>query len=290
MKLSTATYPLSKTFGDERAIEILAEAGFDAIDYTMCVMKDDDFCPLNSEGYRAYAESLKKIVQKHNLTVNQAHAPFPGYRFGEEEYNARLFSRIVRSMEIASILGAPHIIVHPIACPHGVDTLKFNLDMYSRFLPYCKEYNIKIAVENMFGWNAKRDVIIKNVCSDAGDLAQMVDALDSQWFGACLDTGHVAIIGEEPQDSIRILGRERIIALHIHDNNYRGDYHLLPYEGKLEWLEILKALGEIGYDGDFTYEADGFLEGFDEPFAFEAAKFMHELGRKMISYIESAKM
>jgi sugar phosphate isomerase/epimerase len=48
-------------------------------------------------------------------------------------------------------------------------------------------------------------------------------------------------------------------ALHVHDNDYIDDRHTLPGLGRMDWEEIMKALAEIDYDGDFTYEADNFL-------------------------------
>ena len=58
---------------------------------------------------------------------------------------------------------------------------------------------------------------------------------------------------------------------------------------KMNWDAITKALGEIGYEGDFTYEADTFLVRFDEDTIPDALKFMAAIGRKLIAKIEAAR-
>ena len=57
----------------------------------------------------------------------------------------------------------------------------------------------------------------------------------------------------------------------------------------MNWDAITKALGQIGYQGDFTFEADSFLERFDSDTVGEAVRFMAGIGRKLIAKIEAAK-
>ena len=45
-------------------------------------------------------------------------------------------------------------------------------------------------------------------------------------------------------------------------------------------------LKEIGYEGDFTYEADNFYRGFPTDFYPEAAAFMAKVARRMVKWFE----
>ena len=157
---------------------------------------------------------------------------------------------------------------------------------YRSLLPYAKEYDVKIALENMWQIDKKRRVICDDTCSRAVEFARYVDTLDDEHFVACLDLGHCGLIGEEPQDAIRILGHDRLKALHVHDNDYRGDTHTLPFLSHMEWEEIMKALADIKYDGEFTFEADNFLPHFPKDLKPMAAKFMVDTGRYLISRYE----
>ena len=116
-----------------------------------------------------------------------------------------------------------------------------------------------------------------------------MDTLDSEYMVACLDLGHVGLSFQydEAQDLIRALGHDRLQALHVHDNNYREDQHYLPFQGKMNWAEITRALGEINYTGDFTYEVNKyFLESVPDSFVQTAANYMGDVGRYLIGEIE----
>ena len=78
--------------------------------------------------------------------------------------------------------------------------------------------------------------------------------------------------------------------LHIHDNNNFEDSHSLPYLGKMDWDDILRALGEIDYQGHFTYEVIDFLRAFPDDVVLASEKFMHDLGRSMMRKIEEYRI
>ena len=84
---------------------------------------------------------------------------------------------------------------------------------------------------------------------------------------------------------IRRMG-SRITCLHVHDVDYIDDKHTMPFTQELDWEEIAKALGEIGYRGDFTYEAETFIKKMPQPLWPEALKLMERVGRYLIAKIE----
>jgi len=280
--LSTQTSGGSKKIGDEKTVMLLAKAGFDAIDYSMFRMDDDDNI-LNTPEYESYAGELRHIAKEHGVFFNQAHAPFPSYRVGDEEYNKKILPKIIRSMEVASILGVKIVIVHP--TDFGENNFERNIEFYNSLAPYCKQFNIKVALENMWGWDHKRDYIVSNVCSVPDEFAEFLDALDPAYFTGCLDLGHCGLVGVDAADAIRTLGGERIGALHVHDNDYKADTHTLPFFADMNWGAITRALGEIEYKGDFTFEADAFIRNVPEELLFSAYKFMHDTGRYLINKI-----
>ena len=103
-----------------------------------------------------------------------------------------------------------------------------------------------------------------------------------------IEPGEIVLTARLFADMIRKLGHDRLGALHIHDNDFTMDQHLLPYLGKLDWADIAKALGEIDYQGDFTYEVNGLLfDGCDEGFVPIATRFMGEVGKHICSIIET---
>ncbi|HRT82767.1 MAG TPA: sugar phosphate isomerase/epimerase family protein [Oscillospiraceae bacterium] len=284
MKVSTQTLTMSRAFGDEEAIKILARVGFDALDYSM-FDEDPDTSPFLSDSYESYALKLKKIAEDEEIRFNQAHAPFPSYRYGDDDYNKKILPRIIRTIAFAGILGADQIIVHPVAFKENKK--EKNIELYNFLLPAAKEFGIKIALENMFGSNPHNGHLISNVCSTGKEFAEYMDALDPEYFVACLDLGHAGLVGDSAQDMIRALGHDRLKSLHVHDNNYLSDLHTLPFtvsdSKSLDWSEITAALKEIEYSGDFTFEADGFYRHMPKELLIAASEFMLKTGRYLAS-------
>lgn len=292
MLLSTQTDNLFHRFGPDGGIPIFAEAGFDAIDYSMFQMTADD-CPLNTVDPEKYGLELRKKAEAAGLRFNQAHAPFPCWRNGDEAYNAKMPARVAQSIRIAGVLGAKAIVVHPIAyVKPGEEQKKINFDFYRTLEPVALEYGIKIAIENMWGYDNRRNYIMPNVCSFGEDLVEYYDGLNNpDAYTVCLDLGHCGLVGDEPDHAVRVLGNKRLGALHVHDNTYKADNHTVPYDYgmKMNWDAITKALGEIDYQGDFTFEADAFLGRFDADTIPEAVKFMAGIGRRLMAKIEAAR-
>lgn len=287
MLVSTQTQVLGTTYGDAEAIRMLHEVGFSAYDFTMQKMlsKDPDE-PLNQDDYAEYARGLRTLADELGIVCNQAHAPFTTGKKDQRE----IYDKIVRSMEVASILGAEIIVVHPLQhLPYeeNVEELyQMNMEFYKSLIPYCEKFQIKVALENMWQGVSRSHRIVHSTCSRPEEFCRYLDDLNSEWFVACLDIGHVAILGESIERTIHALGKERLQALHVHDNNLCEDMHTLPYTRNINWDLALKALGEIEYEGDFTFEADRFLRFLPEPLVPHGLKFMLETGRYMASQIE----
>ena len=289
MVLSTQTEVGSKRLGDEKCVRMICEAGFDALDYSMFCMQADDNI-LNQPVYLEHVIEVKKIVESYGKYFNQAHAPFPSFKVGEDTYNTVILEKIKRSIEIAGTLGAKNIVIHPTY--YGKDSkrnLELNAEFYNNLIPLCKEYNIKIACENMFGRDRRRHCIIPNICSVGEEFKSMMDMLDPRYFTACVDIGHAGLVGTTAPEMLRTLGHDNVGCLHVHDNDYLEDRHCPPYFFDLDWGEITQALAEIDYKGDLTFESDDFLVNFPEEVFPAAYKLLHDIGRSLIKKIESKK-
>ena len=289
MILSTQTDFLARKFGIEKAIEIIADAGFDAIDLTMLDMKTDAsvFC---QENYKELAYSIKQKAQSRGLYFNQAHGPFPCSK-NDDEYNEMIYGRILRSIEIAGIVGAKCIVIHPmhhLPYTDNADKLKeMNMAFYRSLAPYAKAAGVKIALENMWQRSADKKIVV-SACSRTKDFADWLDTLNDDCFTACLDLGHSGLYGFDAAEMIKGLGH-RLGALHVHDNDYQSDTHTAPYLGKMHWDTICSALADIGYKGDITLEADNFFNHFPEELAESVTRFMHDIGRNLIDRIEKTQ-
>lgn len=289
MILSTQTSNFVARYGFEQGTKLLMEAGYDALDLSLFDMVQDS-SPWNAENWRELAEERRAWADANGVVFNQAHAPF-SFNWANDDIHYKVANpRIERSIEIAAIMGAKVIVIHPLHWfPYKgfeAEARQMNLDYYRSLIPLAEKCGIILGFENMWQKEVKRKCISDDVGSRAADLASYIDEIDSPWVKACLDVGHCSLIGEEAEDAIRLLGHDRLYALHVHDNNYTADDHTLPGLGRMNWPEIMKALKDIDYVGELTYEADGFLRNWKNDYAPKAAAFMVQTGRYLISLAE----
>ena len=299
MKLSTQTDIFAKKFGEEKAVEMLAQIGYDAIDLSCFDMTHKDApTPKNTAEYKAYAKKLKQIAENNGVYFNQAHAPFPSSIFDDDVYNKNIIEQIVRSMEFCAIAGVRNIVVHPkqhLTYSEG-DNKKIlkdiNLEFYNELIPYAKDFGICICTENMWqydDWKSENRKIVHSTCATAEEFKEYIDMIDSPYLKGCLDVGHAFLVNEDIPTIIKTLGND-LKALHVHDTGYNVHLHRLRYSCVgIDWEKVLEALAEINYDGELTFEADNTLIRMPDEMLIPTAKYMVEMGRYLIKQFDKYK-
>ncbi len=284
MRLSSTTDRLQEKFGIYKAIDVLSEAGYDAI----------DFSQFDKEIYaadygREYYTEMRKYAEDKGLVFNQSHAPFAS-SFEDKEKTAKRFDEIVLAIKRASYLGIKNIIVHP--CQHlkydvegnPEKLFEYNMDFYGRLVPYCEEYGIRVALENMWQYTG---MINHSTCSRPDEFVKYLDGLNNDCFVACLDIGHASLVREDVGDFIKKLGNKRLQCLHVHDVDGTNDSHTLPFYGSINWDKVMKSLAEIDYKGDLTFEADGFMNNKPDELLPDCAIIMAKTGKYLVSQFEN---
>lgn len=285
MKLSVETWVIQDAVGYENAIRMIAEAGFDCCD--MSYFGETVERDLLGEDYLQKAETLRRWMNEAGISCNQAHAPFT---FSREDVLGETNPRWVqtaRAIRSAAFLGADQIIVHAVGDERDRDFTEFNLDFYRSFAPVCADAGIRVAVENLFIRDTKRRCIVGRLGTPEKLMAFMKQ-LDPRYFTACVDLGHAAITGQEPEEFLAGMDGDVLGALHVHDNNYLDDCHWLPWIGDFHWDEIVKTLARIGYRGDMTLEALNYFVRYDAAMLPRALKFAEVTGRELIKRFEQA--
>lgn len=282
MLLSTQTEVLAGLYGEAEAIRMLAKAGFDGFDLSLFAMFSQSDYPMNGPEYKEFAGELRRVADECGIVCNQAHAPFASST-GDPDRDEAIFRSIVRSMEGAAIVGARIIVVHPKQHlsyrTHARELREMNVEFYRALIPYCQEFGIQVAAENMWQHSPEAGRIIDSTCSRPEEFCAYLDEIGSPWIVGCLDVGHTALTDEDLGHCIRMMGNKRLRALHVHDNDLCADSHTLPFTGKIDFGALTGALREIGYEGDFTFEADNFLRGFPKELVPEALRLMAATGR-----------
>ncbi len=271
MKISTEIDSLSKLVGEEKAVEYVAKAGFTAWDfslYSICkynrqtntASKTDH--PLSSGDYLDFARKLKEIGLNNGIVCNQSHAPHPTSCSDIRSY-------LKRSIECTAEAGGKICVIHP----DNNKTAAQNAEMFLELLPFAKEHNVKIATENMWNWNNEKGHATFAACSTPESFCDHLNAINDEFFVACLDIGHSEMYGLNTSavEMIKALG-PKIKALHIHDNDKHNDLHQIPFSMSIDFDSVISALKEVGYSGYFTLESYRYLSKYTAENVFEGVQ------------------
>ncbi|MBO4262432.1 MAG: TIM barrel protein [Clostridia bacterium] len=173
----------------------------------------------------------------------------------DEKIRAQAKDMIKRQLEVAKLLGADTILVIPgvvNACfSHPEKKVSYDVvygrsyEAFFELKTHAEKLGVSIGLENV--WN-------KFLLSPM-EMRDFIDKIASEYVGSYLDVGNTLHISY-PEDWIRILGK-RIKKVHFKDyrtevGGLAGFVDLLA--GDVNYPEVIKALGEVGYDGWVTAE------------------------------------
>lgn len=210
------------------------------------------------------AEEMKKAAEGAGLRIhsvmNQAHWKYP-LSSSDPAVVAESMKGMETSLRNAHYWGAETVLLVPaVVNPQTSykDAWVRSQRQIRKLLPLAEKLKVIIAIEEV--WN-------KFLLSPL-EFARYVDEFKSPWVRAYLDVGNMVLYGY-PQDWIRTAGK-RIAKLHLKDFRFRkrqAEFVALR-EGDIDWKEVHKALGEVGYSGTATVE----LRGGDEAYLREVSR------------------
>ena len=169
------------------------------------------------------------------------------------------------------LLGVTSIVVHGGRLP---------ADFPTSLLPEARERakdSIRTILQQTSDWNgvlsienANRYRLSKAIVSTADEQREFVDSIGSPRLKAVLDTGHAFTFGADLASWIDLLG-DRLHEIHVHDNFGKGDEHLVPGTGKIDWEKFFQA-----YERSRNHPSL-ILELRDEPSVRAGEKFLRSL-------------
>ena len=173
------------------------------------------------------------------------------------------------SMDLARNLGSRLVTLHPGHMPPYpfISSLRESgkknfLDSLQTLLDYSAETGVPIGLENL--------PLGLSFCYTLDELIDYVNSFEN--LRVTLDVPHAYVIGkflqlvdekkaatppeDEIAEAIRKLGN-RIINIHLHDNDGSWDQHKVPGEGTINFKPIVEAMKEINYNHLITLEIWG---------------------------------
>ena len=247
MDLTITDYFGYKLSPQER-MHLIKEAGFKGI---AGLLWQDDF----DSDYQSFPE----YAVNADLYIENMHGPWRGINdlWDGNKTGQDFTGEILKIIKACSIYEIPTLVLHPehknrTVCSELPVKFDVGLDRIKRITDEAERLNINVAIENMCRFEYL-DCIFSNIASKR--------------IGFCFDSGHQNIF--MPDVDLLTLYKDRLMALHLHDNDGKEDWHALPLLGNINWSNIADRLKKIKYNGAIALEVGNkTLESIKEPGEF----------------------
>lgn len=269
MKISLAS-GVYLNFPLEEAIKRVASAGYDGI----------DIWSGRPHAYRRdFSESqlnhLRLILEECGLGVSSLMPAFYRYPYDLSSPNDAIrqdsLGYMKECMDTAAVLGAPIVLIVPKRSLHGQsvqDAWKRLADGIDEICLYAQQYEFKLGLE-------AANPYVTDLVNTAADALRMIEEVEHDNLGAVIDSGHVHLSTESAQEAIKALG-ERLLQVHVNDNDGQQQQNLVPGEGTFDFIGLLETLWIVGYDGFLSAELSYHYTLDPDPVVLQTAQRMRE--------------
>lgn len=216
-------------------LEAIRSAGFSAV-----MLNWEDGLPemRHKEGYADLAREL-------DLEIVNGHLPYEGandfWCDGQDGDDWTEFLR--QSILSAGRCGVPVLVLHAARGTTPPQLSQIGFTRFLRLADAAEQANVVLAIENLRSLPHGMAVL---------------DALDTPFVRACYDAGHHHCYGQD--DTFLTRYGARLCAIHLHDNDGKGDQHRIPFTGTIDWPTEMARIKKTAYRGPMTLELGGLPE------------------------------
>lgn len=192
--------------------------------------------------------ALKERGDEYGMSFEFIHAPFcginemwmPGLGY------LTMFNAMKQSIDTAAACGVPAVITHVSSGWNPPQVNDLGLSRYDEIVLYAKEKGVTVAFENL------------RLLGNLAVLMDRYEKMDNVKY--CYDSGHEHCYTKTI--SWLDIFTDRLLCTHIHDNPGRAmdnkvddfDWHLLPFDGSVNYEEMIRKMDRYGYEGPLCLE------------------------------------
>lgn len=207
--------------------KLIKSAGFD------CVMLwwSDKFG--RGMGFREDA----LLARNAGLGIENIHAPVheQNYLSSDNMEGESVYRTYRQCIEDCAVFDIPTMVVHLPSDKYPISGL--GITRLKNLVERAEEKNIQIAFENL---------------ANIHNLDQVLEMFQSKKVGFCYDSCHHQNYAPDV-DLLHKYGN-RLMALHLQDNGGSHNQHRLPFDGNIDWKDVMKRIALTEYEGATTLE------------------------------------
>lgn len=213
----------------QQTIYAIKNAGFDGV-FVQWYNKDWDF---------SQQEQLN-LCRELKLAVPFVHLGYKGINniWLEGEEGEILVDGYLKDLDECKLNDIDLVVMHLSSKFVAPGPNLIGIKRLQKIVDHAEKLNIKVAFENtkIFGY-----------------LEYVFEHIKNSNIGICYDAGHDHCHFDDKFNWD--LFKDKIFAVHLHDNDKSGDLHLLPFDGTINWIDLSKKLKKANYNGPVILES-----------------------------------
>jgi sugar phosphate isomerase/epimerase len=207
----------------------------------------DFFLDSNDEKIRTTVD----VFNDNGICIRSIHAPFGNNCNLSDSDDEKRDTAIQTHRKLIYKAGAGDvemIIIHPgvggYSSQEDMDRANMlALESILQLIGDAEEIGVRMALENMLPNHPGYEI---------RHIMDIVERIDSPALGVCFDSGHAHVCGNM-KEFMEAVG-ERMISIHMQDNDGTRDMHLQPPYGTTDWSAFVQTLKKVDYKYPITIE------------------------------------
>ncbi|MBR6748260.1 MAG: sugar phosphate isomerase/epimerase [Clostridia bacterium] len=206
---------------------LIKETGFDSV----MLWWSDRFG--RGEGYREDA----RLARGADLIIENIHTPVHEQNFISDDTLAgtSVFETYLQCVKDCREFEVPTMVIHAPDDKYPISEL--GLKRLHSIVSLAEKHSICVAFENL---------------NNIHNLDLILESIQSPNAGFCYDSCHHA--NYAPGCDLLSKYRNRLSALHLHDNGGKRNQHQLPFDGHIDWADVMLKISSTSYQDSITLE------------------------------------
>ena len=187
----------------------------------------------------------RDVAESVGMSFDFIHAPFRGINdmWLEGDAYTRIYNQLRLTIDTAANVAVPMVIFHLSSGWEPPKTSEIGFSRFDQLVDHAEKQRVTIAFENL---RNKENLL---------EIMERYKDRDNVKY--CYDCGHEYCYTENV-DWVSIFG-DKLACVHVHDNfgydrSCDPDVHYLPFDGSLDYADMVRRLDAVGYTGPIMLE------------------------------------
>lgn len=202
---------------------------------------------------RGQLDNLLNLKEKYEIPIKvytPEHNAYPyNYMIGDEYQRNESIKYLKTAINMGVVLGADYTVIsagHAGYMASRKEIWERLCNSMKELVSCAEEKEHTLLLEALTPFES-------NVCTKANDIVEIIEYINSPYFGAMCDIVPPYVQHENIMSYFKKLGKN-LKHLHVVDSDGHSDTHYIPGDGNIPLKELMEEINDFGYNGGVTIE------------------------------------